>query len=108
MSTFAYPNRGTSFVGSTVLLLAVAGTSYVAGALLHDPVRSPGISPTYAGAAFASPLMPDVSLARDPVPTTVEFPMATAETGQFDGERIVQPRECDLVNGVSTACLFMD
>jgi hypothetical protein len=52
--------------------------------------------------------MPDVSLARDPVPTTVEFPMATAETGQFDGERIVQPRECDLVNGVSTACLFMD
>jgi hypothetical protein len=35
MPTFTYPNRGRSFVRSAVLLLAVAGTSYVAGALLH-------------------------------------------------------------------------
>ena len=101
MPTFTYPSRGRSFVRSTILLLAVAGAGYVAGALLHNPA-----SPRDVSVAFATPARAAQSNFRDPLPGTVA--LAAVEWGRSDVERIPEPRECDLLQGISTACLFMD
>ena len=104
MPTFTYPNRERSFVRSTVILLAVAGTGYVAGALLHNTVSSRDDS-----VAFARPVQAAKSNLRDPRPATGTVAAAGAvEWGRPDSERIPEPRECDLVHGISIACLFMD
>ena len=104
MPTFTYPNRESSFVRSTVILLAVAGTGYVAGALLHNTVSSRDDS-----VAFARPVQAAKSNLRDPRPATGTVAAAGAvEWGRPDSERIPEPRECDLVHGISIACLFMD
>jgi len=103
MPTFTHPNRGRLFVCSTVFLLAVAGTGYVAGALLHNTVSSRDDS------AFVRPVGAAELSFGDPLAATGTVAPATAvEWGRSDSERIPEPRECDLANGVSTACLFMD
>ena|SRR5215813_7051132 len=104
MATFIYPNRGRSFVRSTVLLLAVAATSYVAGALSHNPTSSRDVSATFSTPARAAELsFPDPLSALGSV-----APAIGDALGWSDGERIPQPRECDLAKAISTECLFMD
>src|SRR6516164_8468009 len=62
MPTFTYPNPGRSFVRPAILLLAVAGTSYVVGVLLQNPISSRDVSALLAAPAqaaesnFANPL----------------------------------------------------
>jgi hypothetical protein len=103
MASFADANRGTSFVRSTVLFLAVAGTSYVAGALVHNPASSRDIS-----ASFAPPVLAAEPLFRAPAFEDDGFPPPSAIESSRTGNEITEPRECDLPKGISVACLFMD
>jgi len=104
MPTFTYPNPGRSFVRFAVLLLAVAGTSYFAGARFHSPISSRDVS-----AAFATPALAAESNFTNPLQATgIVAPARADERGRFDGERIPQPRECDLPKGISTECIFLD
>jgi hypothetical protein len=104
MPTFAYPNRGRSFVRSTVVLLAVAGTGYIAGAFFHNLESSRDNSAAFAHSAQAAEFN-----IRDPLPATGNVAPAYADgRDRSDGGRIAEPRECDLAKGISTACLFMD
>jgi hypothetical protein len=102
MSTFTYPNRGRSFVRSTVLLLAVAGPCYVAGAFLHNTVSSRD------SAVFARPVQAAEFNPQDPLPASGTVAPAAVEWSRSDGERISQPRECELAQGIATECVFMD
>ena len=104
MPTFTYSSFGRSFLRSTIVLLAVAGSSYVAGALSHNAGTSRD-----ASAAFAPPARAAASNFLDSIPLTDTIPAAhTIEFSGIDGERIQDPRECDMLNGISTACVFMD
>jgi len=97
-----YPANRRSIVRPIALVLAVAGAGYVAGALLHGTAPVRGESAAFAPSAQAA-------LSRDPLPAIGTVPPAGAvEWGRSVGERIAEPRECDVVNGISTACLFMD
>ena len=102
MTTPMYSADRRSMVRPIALVLAVAGAGYVAGALLH------GTAPQRGGSvAFA----PSVQAAepRNPLPASGAFPLAEAvDWSRSDPERISEPRECDVANGISTACLFMD
>jgi len=103
MPTFSYSNRGR-FERSSVLLLAVAATSYVAGALFHNPLSTRNVSAAFSTPARAAELtFPDLLSALGSVE-----PASGDELGRSDGERIPEPRECDLANAIWTACLFMD
>ena len=104
MPTFTYTRWGRSFVRSSVVLLAVAGMGYVAGAVSHSPASTRGVS-----AAFASPALGAEFNFRDPPPMPgVIAPAIPAELGQPGVDYRQDPRECDLAQGISTACLFMD
>ena len=104
MATFAYEDREASFVRSTVLVLAIAATAYVAGALLQFPVSSHDASVTFSQPVQAAEPM---FRARTPGADTVP-PASAVEWGRSDGELIPQPRECDMARGISNECLFMD
>lgn len=104
MPNFTYASRGRSFVGRTFLVIAIAGTGFVAGALFHNPASSRD-----ASAPFASGVQAAQSSFRDASTTTgTVAPAVTGEWTRSDGERIAEPRECDLASGIATACLFMD
>jgi hypothetical protein len=103
MASFADTNRGASFFRSTVLFLAVAGTSYVAGALVHNPASSRDIS-----ASFAPPVQAAEPRFRAPLLEDDGFAMPSAIESGRTGDEVTEPRECDLPKGISVACLFMD
>jgi hypothetical protein len=98
------PSSARSLVRSTLVLLAVAGAGFVAGALWHNPMSSREVS-----AAFASPAQAAHSNYRDPLRATGTAPPASTDgIGQVDGEQIPQPRECDLAKGISIECMWLD
>ena len=99
MPVITYSSRRRSFVRSTLILLVAAGTGYVAGALLHNTVPSRDVYATFAPVARAAEPNPGISL-----PATV----TAALVGPDERGRIQEPRECDLAQGISTTCLFMD
>lgn len=104
MPTLTYINPGKSFVRSTLLLLAVAGAGFIAGASWHNPISSRDVS-----VAFARPAQAAESDFRNPLPALSIVAAAGAdEAGRSYAERISEPRECDPAQGISTACLFMD
>jgi hypothetical protein len=103
MPTVTYPNPGRSFARIAVLLLAVAGTSYVAGALFHNPISSRGVS-----AAFAAPAPAAGSNFANPLQAAGSAATAGIGIGRFDLDQIPQPRECDLIKAISTECMWMD
>ena len=82
---------------STVVLLAVAATGYVAAALVHDAL------PHSNGAAvFARPVRAAETNAGDTLRVPATLGMVP------DAEWTESPRECDLGKGISTECIFMD
>jgi len=85
-------------------LLAVAGASYMVGAFFHNPVSSRDVSAAIAGPAQAA----ESNFANPLQATGIVVPARADDRGRFDGERIPQPRECDLPNGISTQCIFLD
>ena len=103
MAAFKHSNRGRTLVRSTVLLLGVGGIGYIAGALVHNTVPSGNDS-----AAFAGPVQAAEWHHQYPLPASSTFTPATVEWSQSDRERIPQPRECDLAQGISTECVYMD
>ena len=104
MPTFTYPSFGRSFLRSTIVLLAVAGTGYIAGTLSHNSGAARDASAAFAPAARAGGSdFADSSYLTDTVPAAHAIKFSG-----FDGERIQDPRECDVLNGISTACVFMD
>ena len=101
-TTPMYPAHRRSIVGLTVLVLAVAGAGYVAGALLHGKASPHDGSTAFARSAQAAE-------PRDLQPASGAVPAAYAvDWDRSDRERISQPRECDVPKGIATACLFMD
>lgn len=101
MPTPVYAAQGTSIVRRTAVALAVAGVVviFIAGALVRSPIGSRDVS-----AAFARP-------AEAAAPAIHTAPLATgtvAPAAADEWDRISEPRECDLANGISTVCLFMD
>ena len=104
METFKHPHCASSFVFSIALLLAVAVTACVAVALVRNTTWSGEHS-----AAFARPLQVPESSPRDRLSqSSTVGPVARKEGSSSDGERISQPRECDLAKGITTECIFMD
>jgi hypothetical protein len=100
-----YLGRGRSTIRSTVVLLAVATTGYVAGALVHNTLPPPN-DPV----AFARPVRAAETNLGDPLqaaPTLATVPAAD-ESRWSNADRTQDPRECDLGKGISTACVFMD
>jgi hypothetical protein len=95
------PSRGRSITRFTVVLLAIAAMGYVAGALVHDNFPSPNDS-----VAFAQSVRP-ADTARPAAASPATVPDAYGLV-RFDAERSDDPRECDLLNGISIACVFMD
>jgi hypothetical protein len=102
MFTFTYSNFRKSFVRSTAVLLAVAGTGYVAGAL-QNPLGARDPSAAFARSVHAAP-----SDVQDPLASTSTVATPAVDWSRIDGERIAHPRECDLAQGISTDCIFMD
>jgi hypothetical protein len=103
MAAFKHSIRGRTFVRSTVLLLATGGLGYIAGALVHNTVPSSNDSAAFAGPAPAADWHHEY-----PLPASSTFTPAVVEWSQPERERIPQPRECDLAQGVSTECVYMD
>lgn len=101
MTTRMHAVPSASIVGRTVLALIVASASFIAGAMFQGPRWSYDTS-----AAFAQPAGAAQPEWRTPTPATGIFSPARAD--EYDGDQIFEPRECDLPEGVSTACLFMD
>jgi hypothetical protein len=99
-----YPAQRRSIVRPIVHVLAVAGAGFVAGALFHNLVSSRDVS-----AAFATPARAAESNFRDALPAIGTAPSAdTVDWDRSDREQISEPRECDVAEGITTACLFMD
>jgi hypothetical protein len=96
-----YSAHRRSIVRPIALVLAVAGAGYVAGALFHGiaPVR--GESAAFATSAQAAESRPLFEGGTIPAADAIDW-------SRSDRERILEPRECDLAKGISTACLFMD
>jgi hypothetical protein len=104
MTTPMYAVQGTSIVRRTAVVLAVAGAGFITGALLHSPIGFRDVS-----AAFAQPAQAAQSNLLQTTPATGTIaPAGADEWAPSDGERIFEPRECDLPKGISTACLFLD
>ena len=102
MTTPMYPAHRRSIVRPIALALAVAGAGYVAGALLHGTA-----SPRDGSAAFAQSAQ--AAEPRDLLPASRTVPAVDAvDWDRSDGERISEPRECDVAKGISISCLFMD
>jgi len=104
MTSRLYPAQGRSIVRRPAAVLAIAGAAFIAGALLHGPMSSRDVS-----SAFAQPARAAQSNFRERMPVTGTIaPADVDEWARSEGERIVEPRECELARGISTACLFMD
>ena len=102
MTTRMYSADRRSVVRPIALLLAVAGAGYVAGAFVH------GTAPLRGGSAALIQSV-QASEPRDPLSANgVVAPTGAIDRVQSDGERMSQPRECDVAKGISTACVFMD
>ena len=90
MATFAYEDRETSFVRSTVLVLAIAATAYVAGALLQFPVSSHDASVT-----FSQPVQAAEPMFRARTPGADTVPPHVAEFRRRHraqaGDRLIRP-----------------
>jgi len=85
-------------------MLAVAGAGFVAEALWHNPMSSRDVTDAFASPARAAePNIQDQLRA-----TAIAPPASTDGIGQFDGEQIPQPRECDLAKGISIECMWLD
>jgi hypothetical protein len=99
------PSRGRSITRSTVVLLAVAAMGYVAGALVHDKLPPPNDS-----VAFAQPVRAAGTNSYTASPAAASPATVPDASGlfRFDAARTDDPRECDLLNGILTACVFMD
>ena len=103
MARFEHSIRARKFLRSTAFLLAVGGIGYVAGAVVHGTQASGSGSAVLARPAQAAE--PDV---RIPLPASSTFTPAAADWSRAGGSRIPQPRECDMAQGISTECVFMD
>jgi hypothetical protein len=102
MTTRMYSAHRRSVVRPIALLLAVAGAGYVAGAFFH------GTAPLRGGSAALVQLA-QASEPRDPLSANgTVAPTDAIDWVQSDRERILQPCECDVAKGISTACVFMD
>lgn len=104
MTSRLYAARGRSIARRAAAVLVVAGAAFIAGALSHSPTGFRDVS-----TAFAQPARAAQGSLREVVsaPRTIA-PARADEWGRSDGERIYDPRECDLARGISVACLFMD
>ena len=100
MPTRTRSNRRKSLLPSTLLVLSLLTTGYVGGAIFYA-APSRGVSPTFAPPAEMA--APDVQIQSAP-PATVKV----APRPGNEWEPVPEPRECDLANGISTACLFLD
>jgi hypothetical protein len=80
MTTTAYPPRGRSILRSTAVLLLIAGTGYVAGALMHGTFATRD-----ASVAFAQPIRPAESNFRQPEPTSNAFTPRAFRVDAVDG-----------------------
>jgi hypothetical protein len=103
MPTVTSPNRRISLVRLAVVSLAVAATGYVAGALSNKALLPDDDPPAFFSSVSAGEYDP-----RDPLPALATVPPAAVDWSRYDGERIAQPRECDVMQGISSACVFMD
>ena len=103
MSTFIYGNSGRSFARSIAVVAAVTLTAYVAVALVRNTTWSSDNS-----APFVRPVHAAESIPRDLLPTTLTGSSRRIEWSPSDAAQISQPRECDLAQGISTDCVFMD
>jgi hypothetical protein len=102
MTTRMYSAHRGSVVRPIAILLAVAGAGYVAGAFFD------GTAPLRGGSA-ALVQSAQASEPRDPLSANgTVAPTDAIDWVQSDRERILQPCECDVAKGISTACVFMD
>jgi len=104
MTSRLYAAQGRSIARRTAAALAVAGAAFIAGALSQSTMGFRDVSTAFAQSAGA---VPSDLRARMPV-TAIIAPARVDEWAGFEGERLFEPRECDLAKGISTACLFMD
>jgi hypothetical protein len=93
---------GRSWSSAAVLLLAVVGTSYVAEALVDAAVSSRRDSASFVKPATAT------EPRRDSLPGSSIVAPPVVDWSQAEGGHISQPRECDMAQGISTECTFMD
>jgi hypothetical protein len=91
--------ESTSIARRTTVALAVAAVSFIAGALVHSATASREVSAEFARPAEAT----QSAIQNAPAAIVNRGPASAAEWDQ-----IAEPRECDLANGILTACLFMD
>jgi hypothetical protein len=104
MRTFTYQSHGRSLLGFAGLLLAVAATAFIGGALVYAPA-----APSDASAGFVQPAQAAARPFGNAVPAIgPAAPTDAVESGRSDDPQIPEPRECDLSKGISTACVFMD
>lgn len=104
MTSRLYAAQGRSIARRTVAVLVVAGAAFIAGALSHSPIWFRDVSTAFAQQARAAQ-----SNFRERMPVTGTIASADVdEWARSEGERIFEPRECELAKGISTACLFMD
>jgi len=104
MTSRLYAAQGRSIAGRTVAVLVVAGAAFIAGGLSQSPISFRDVS-----TAFAQPARAARSNFRERMPVTGTIaPADFDEWARSEGERIFEPRECELAKEISTACLFMD
>jgi hypothetical protein len=89
---------------STGVLVIAAGIGYVTGALVHNPLL-PSTDPL----AFAQPVSAAEASPSANVPAAASLARVPGgEKLRRSDTGIEDPRECDLPNGISTSCIFMD
>lgn len=97
MPTSIPPSRRKSLVASTVLVPSVVCTAFVAAVVFFTP-PSHGVSSTFTQPdKMAAPYLRNATSANsNGAPQTAKLNL------------VPEPRECDLANGIDTACLFLD
>ena len=98
-------SRARSIARSTVVMIAIGAIGYLAGALVHDKLPAPNDSVASARSIQPSETNSEAVFAAVASPATVPDAYGLL---RLDAERIDDPRECDILNGISTACVFMD
>ena len=100
-----YSGRGRSGIRSTIVLLTIAGMGYIAGAVIHG-----SLPPSNEPVALARSASAAETNSGNGLPAAVPLPTLRGahESRGLDADGVENPRECDLLKGVSTACLFMD
>ena len=80
----------------------------IAGFPLVMTTQGPASSSNHAG-GFALPAQAAESrFGASLLATSTTTLPRVAQWDRPDSERILEPRECDVLNGISTACIFMD